>query len=116
MLSTLCSERGDVMKKCIRITVSGVRDPDAFTERVKHDVNTNGVEGVVDIIVPDMVELVAYGPKEQVDLFVNEVEGVVITYNIKKRDHASFAVEPYFKEEDYRGVVRFLKKSAHGAH
>lgn len=112
----MCVDEGDVMKKCVRVVISSVRDPEAFIERVRKDVNTDGVEGVVDVSMPDTIELVAHGPKELVDTFVNDVEGAVITYNIKKRDHASFSVEPYFKDEDYRGVVRFLKKGAHGAH
>ena len=104
------------MKKCVRITIFNIRDPDTFIDRVKHDIQTGGIEGVVEVVVPDMIELSVYGPKELVDDFVNEVEGVLITYNVKRRDHATFAVEPFFKDEDYRGVVRFLKKGNHHAH
>jgi len=104
------------MKKCVRITISNIRDPDTFIDRVKQDIQTSGIEGVVEIVVSDMVELSVYGPKELVDAFVNEVEGVLITYNVKKHDHAAFAVEPFFKDEDYRGVVRFLKKGNYHAH
>lgn len=103
------------MKKCIRITISSIREPNAFIECVRRDVDTSGLEGVVEVVVPDTIELITYGPKEQVDDFVNEVEGALITYNIKHRDHAGFAVEPHFKNEDYRGVVRFLKRGSHSA-
>ncbi|MCL5436768.1 MAG: hypothetical protein M1549_02750 [Candidatus Dependentiae bacterium] len=104
------------MKKCVRITVSNIRDPDGFIDRVKRDVKIDGVEGVVEVVVPDMVELALYGLKEAVDDFVNELEGVLIRYNVKGRDHATFIVEPFFKDEDYRGVIRFLKRGNHATH
>lgn len=98
------------MKKCVRITVSSIRDPDTFLACLKKDAEMGGVEGVVEVIVPDTVEITIYGTKDGVDEFVNMVDGCLIKHNLSKRDHASLALEPHFKEEDYRGVVRFIKK------
>lgn len=99
------------MKKCVRITVSSIRDPDTFLTCLKKDVDVSGVEGVVEVIVPDTIEIIIYGTKDGVDEFVNMVDGCLIKHNLNKRDHASFGVEPFLKDEDYRGVVRFVKKS-----
>lgn len=110
-----CNTKGDRMKKCVRITVFNIRDPDHFLESLKKNVDMGGIEGVVEIVMPDVIELSIYGAKEMVDSFINELEGVLITHNIKRRDHATFSVEPFLKEEDYRGVVRFLKKGSHSA-
>ena len=98
------------MKKCVKIILSDVRDPQALYDALRNGTSMNDIEGVVEVVTPDIIEITVSGIKDVVDKFVNEVEDVIIAYNLHFTQHIKFIVEPFYKNEDYRGVVRFLRK------
>lgn len=100
------------MKKCVKVLVMPVRNPDEWVARIKKEVNLEGLEGVVGVVQPDTIDITLFGDKDRVDEGVNVVEELVIRYNLAHKDMAHFSVEPFLKSEDFRGVVRFVKKSA----
>ena len=98
------------MKKCVKITLTGVRHPQALYDRLKKETHTSELEGVVELPESDTIDIVVFGLKDPVDFFVNEIDGIVLAYNFEKGERVQFAVEPFYKTEDYRGVIRFVKK------
>lgn len=98
------------MKKCVKITLTGVRHPQVLYDRLKKNTHTSDLEGVVEHPEADIIDIVVFGFKDTVDLFINDVDGIVLAYNFEKGEHVQFAVEPFYKTEDYRGVIRFVKK------
>ncbi|HBL98493.1 TPA: hypothetical protein DDZ86_02520 [Candidatus Dependentiae bacterium] len=100
------------MKKCVKITLSDVRDANALYDLLKADTSMNDIEGVIETIMPDIVEITVYGSKDAVDRFVNEVDGAILTFNLNTAQRIKFMVEPFLKNEDYRGIMRFLRKTS----
>ncbi len=100
------------MKKCVKITLSDVLEPHALYDALKKGASMDEIEGVIEAVNPDIVEIIVSGAKDAVDKFVNEVDGVIITYNLNSSHHVKFMVEPFFKNEDFRGIVRFLRKGS----
>lgn len=98
------------MNKCVKVLLSEVGDLGALATAIKKSVAFAGVEGLVEEAIPDTLEIVLYGPKESVDVAVVELEVFVAKKGAKQKKRIGFAVEPFVKNEDYRGVVRFIKK------
>ena len=100
------------MRKCVKMIVTDYHDVDVFYKALKKRANVGAVEGVAEPLSDEELQIVVYGPKESVDEFVGAVEDTVITIAEEGDDQASeLMVEPFIKEEDYRGVFRFIKKS-----
>lgn len=99
------------MRKCIKMIVTDYHDIDAFYKAVKKYADFAQVEGVAEPLSEEELQIVVYGPKESVDDFVCAVEDAVITVAEESSQGSGLMVEPFIKEEDYRGVFRFIKKT-----
>lgn len=102
------------MQKCVKITISGVSDLDLFYQDCKKMLKVDGVEGVVQPADDQDVLIIVHGPKERVDEFVIAADEVTIKYAEKHEQDINFFVEPFFKEENYRGLFRFIKGEVAG--
>lgn len=98
------------VNKCVKVLLNKVSDLAILTGAIKKSVLFEGVEGLVEEVIPDTLEIVLYGPKELVDSAVIELELFVAKKSVQQKKQIGFAVEPFAKKEDYRGVVRFIKK------
>ena len=99
------------MRKCVKVFLIGVRDPDALVTFIKRTVKFAELEGLVETVVPDALEIVLYGLKDAVDAVVASLELAAAKKGVSQKQQISFSVEPHVKDEDYRGVVRFIKKA-----
>jgi hypothetical protein len=98
------------MKKCVKVVLSGVCDAEGLCATLRQAVETEALEGVVEQTDHDVIELIVHGTKDRVDEYVGGVEYVALSFGSKHKCPISFAVEPFYKDEDYRGVLRFLKR------
>ena len=99
------------MLKCIKIILTEVgSEVEWFYRALKKSIDFDDLEGLVAPAENGGVRLVINGPKELVDSFVDVVDEIVLKHNIKKKTNIGLFVEPFFKDEDYRGLFRFIKK------
>lgn len=99
------------MRKCVKMVVTDYQDIETFYKTLKKHVNVNAVEGLAEPISDEELQIIVYGPKDEVDDFVCAVEDAVSVVVGESNHGSSFMVEPFIKEEDYRGIFRFIKKS-----
>jgi len=87
--------------------ISDFGDVDSLYKMLKKKVNFNGVEGVAQVCDDQAheVELVLSGPKDAIDEVVDVIDEVAMKEDI------NVSVEPFLKEEDFRGVFRFIQKA-----
>lgn len=100
------------MKKCVKIILSGVCDAEGLYTTLQQTVDTGNLEGVVEQTDQDVIELIVNGSKDNVDDCVDAVELAAYAHGEQRKCRVYFAVEPFFKNEDYRGVVRYLRRGA----
>lgn len=98
------------MRKCIKIIITDFGDVDMLYSVLKKKLNFAGIEGIATSS-DDEVYMIVYGPKEEVNSFVEDLEIVLDKESSHRKTPIGVLVEPYFKEEDYRGVFRFIKMS-----
>jgi len=91
------------MKKCVRITFA-VSEPDKVLESIKKKARSLELEGIAYHDQADEYAAVVHGEKEQVEKFIDAVHAIII-----EAGSEDFYVEPYPKEEDFRGVFRVLQ-------
>ncbi len=102
------------MRKCVKVILGDFKDHfddlDSLYKILKKRLALSDLEGVVQ---PDdgEIHIVIYGPKERVDAAVDALEEFVIKESAGSKDMMSMTVEPFLKEEDYRGVFRFVQKA-----
>lgn len=99
------------MVKCVRVVLGNVSDIEEFYALLKKQVVADAVEGTATPTKDNGIDIVVHGNKEQVDAFVDAVEEIAVKQSLKKKQEISFFVEPHLKEEDYRGLFRFIKKT-----
>lgn len=99
------------MRKCVKITLTDFGDIDTLYSLLKKKMSFDDLEGYAHAPSEDEVNIVLYGPKEEVDNFVGALEEIVLKANAHTDDAIGFFVEPFIKDEDYRGVFRFIKKA-----
>ena len=93
------------MNKCLKISFSAADLPDDFLRVfIQKQAKSFDIEGVAQIVFTDgRVKIVACGPKEDVDAFVDALhKGSTKTYL------DDIEIEPFLKDKDYRGVFRVL--------
>lgn len=90
------------MKKCVRITFEV--ENGKILESIKKKARSLDVEGIAYRSASDEYETIVHGEKEQVEKFIDAVHAAII-----EAGSEDFYVEPYLKEEDYRGVFRVLQ-------
>lgn len=71
---------------------------------VKKTARQYHIEGLVQMIGPDQIKIIACGPKEKVDSFVDEMHK-----EMSRRKIVNVEVEPFLKDKDYRGVFRVIE-------
>ena len=99
------------MRKCVKMIVTDYHDIEAFYKAIKKFANVNTVEGVAEPLSDEELQIIVYGPKNEVDDFVCAVEDAVSVVAENSDQGSGFMVEPFIKDEDYRGIFRFIKKS-----
>ena len=93
------------MNKCLKITFSAVNLPENFLRAfVQKKAQKLNIEGIAQLILSDgQVKIVACGPKEDVDAFVDDLhQGSAKTYL------EDIEIEPFLKDKDYRGIFRVI--------
>lgn len=99
------------MRKCVKITITEFGDLDALYTLLKKKLSFEGLEGHVEPVSDDEVHIVVYGTKKEVDFFVGAFEDVILAENENRKHEIIYFFEPFLKDEDYRGVFRFIKKA-----
>lgn len=98
------------MRKCVKVILKEVDCVDAMYDILKSKVPMGNFEGVAEEFDSGTIGLFVYGDKELVDQFVDAIGEIVVNKQIFHKNNISFIVEPFFRQEDYRGVFRFIKK------
>jgi len=91
------------MKKCVRITFA-VSDGSRVLESIKKKARSLELEGIAYHEQDDEFGIIVNGEKEIVEKFIDAVHAIII-----EAGSEDFHVEPYSKQEDYRGVFRVLQ-------
>lgn len=99
------------MRKCVKIIITDFGDLDAFYKLLKKKAPLDNLEGYAEPVFEEELHIVVYGHKEEVDDFVGSVEEIVLKENADAGHEIGFSVEPFIKDEDYRGIFRFIKKA-----
>jgi hypothetical protein len=86
--------------------MSDFGDVDSLYKVLKKKVDFKEVEGVAQVCddQEQEVELVLYGPKDSIDEVVDAIDEVAM------KEEITVSVEPFLKEEDFRGVFRFIQR------
>lgn len=99
------------MRKCVKITLTAFGDLDALYKLLKKKLSFDDLEGYAEPSVEEELHIVVYGPKEAVDTFVGTFEDAILAENENRKHEMIYFFEPFLKDEDYRGVFRFIKKA-----
>jgi hypothetical protein len=99
------------MRKCVKIILTDFGDLDVLYTLLKKKLSFDDLEGYAEPFSDEELHIVLYGPKKEVDNFVGSIEEIVLKANAHTKDEIGFFVEPFLKDEDYRGVFRFIKKA-----
>ena len=91
------------MIKCVRITCE-LKITKAFTASIQRQATRLDLEGLMHVIIPSNLKIVACGSKENIETFVDFLykEGAL-------KKPFSIEVEPFLKDKDYRGVFRIIE-------
>lgn len=102
------------MRKCVKIVLSDFEeyfdDLASLYKMLKKRLPFDNLEGVVQPQERE-VHMMICGPKEQVDAAVDALEEFVIQEGVSAKHMMGMSVEPFLKDEDYRGVFRFVQKA-----
>lgn len=102
------------MRKCVKVILfdfnTHFKDIDTLYQTIKKRIPFEGLEGVVQP-EEEEVHMVIYGLKERVDDAVDALEEFVITEGAQTQHMMGLSVEPFLKDEDYRGVFRFIQRA-----
>lgn len=99
------------MLKSVKVTISDLKDREKMYAAIKKGMealNTQGLEGTAESKRKNIIMKV-HGPKNVVDEFVNMVDDLVAELIVRYDEEVDMFVEPFFKDEEFRGVFRFLK-------
>jgi hypothetical protein len=99
------------MRKCVKITLTEFGDLDKLYALLKNKLSFDDLEGHIEPVSDDEVAIVVYGLKKVVDAFISSLEDVILAENEKRKHEIIYFFEPFLKEEDYRGLFRFIKKA-----
>ena len=92
------------MIKCVRILFNASINDDFLHTIIQKTAREHRLEGLVQMVGIDQIKIIACGPKEKVDAFVDEMHKEMI-----KREIINVEVEPFLKDKDYRGVFRVIE-------
>jgi hypothetical protein len=97
-----------VMKKSLRVCISGLESPKHFLDALKVRVNVRAAEGVAFVGGTDSVELDVVGDRDNVDDVLAAVETVIFFEKQHTKKPIAYSAQPFVVTEDYRGVLRFI--------
>ncbi|MBN2267253.1 MAG: hypothetical protein JW725_02830 [Candidatus Babeliaceae bacterium] len=100
------------MRKCVKIILTQIDSCERFVSRFKKNISLVAVEGIVEYCDVGCLEITLHGNLDEVNNLIGTIEEFVIRHNVDHSGEVLFAVEPCMKSEDYRGVVRFVKRQA----
>ena len=90
------------MKKCLKILFRG-EITDDLTKGIMKKARSMALEGDIQILDKDLIKIIAYGSKENIDKLVD------MLYNFGSFNESfSVEIEPYLKDKDYRGIFRIV--------
>ncbi|MCF7900183.1 acylphosphatase [Candidatus Babeliales bacterium] len=92
------------MNQCLRITFVVDVGSDILHSLVHKYAKKLSIEGMVQPVTNTMIKIMACGPKEKMDEFLDALHEAV---GLKKLH--DIQIEPFFKDRDYRGVFRVLE-------
>jgi len=97
--------RGEVMNKCLRITLWIQKIPKGFLkDAVQKHANTLKIEGTVQSMEEGVIKIVACGKKDTIDAFLDLLHKETLKVAVE-----DMQIEPFLKEKDYRGVFRVIE-------
>lgn len=87
------------MNQCVRITVVVNASMVLLRSLIQKNAQKLSIEGVGSILDHGTVKIIAYGPHNAIDEFIDAL------YSIKP---SLIEVEPFIKDRDYRGIFRMI--------
>ncbi len=92
------------MNQCLKISFLADKPKDFLDAIIKKNARELGIEGTVQALNEQAINIVACSSKEVLDEFLDilhkgSVDGVL----------QNMAIEPFLKNKDYRGVFRVLE-------
>lgn len=94
---------GDLMKQCIKITVTGHVQSVSYKEFIQKQAQKLHIEGTLQDYEDEDIVIIASGQAENLDELIDHVyKG---TSDIKIRD---VIIEPFINEKNFRGVFRVI--------
>jgi acylphosphatase len=92
------------MKKCVRIVFTQENGFALLDATIKDVARKLDLEGTAAQVHDNEYEIIVHGEKEKVDQFIDKAIEQFI-----QEDVDDYHVEPFLKEEDYRGVFRVVR-------
>lgn len=109
VLTDLFTMENVVMKKCIKVSLINVSDVEKVFNDLKNTFVRPHFEGVAYVRDENVIECIMHGKKEVVDEAVERIQDLLINYQLREKSDIDCLVEPHIKDEDYRGVFRFIQ-------
>lgn len=91
------------MNKCVRI-ICNIPEGDFLHDIVQKQARKLGIEGTAQQSGTDKIKIIACGPKEAVDNFVD-----IMHKELNKQKIDDIEIEPFLKDKDYRAVFRIIE-------
>ena len=92
------------MKKCLKITVSGKLQGEAYLSYAQQQAQTLGIEGTLQKNTDGNVIIHASGTAENLDQFID-----FLYKGTTKSQIADLIAEPYLNHKDFRGTFRVIE-------
>jgi acylphosphatase len=92
------------MKKCLKISFKSHVSDRRLRDSVQTVARKLGIEGTVQFVEPNEIVIIACGPKDDIDGFLD-----VVHQGFGANAPEDVHIEPFLKERDYRGIFRILE-------
>ena len=91
------------MFKCVKITCIA-QSSQKLSTNIQKQARQLQIEGILQIVDAHNIRIIASGPKEKIDLFIDAL------YKLGSAQKPfSLEVEPFLKDKDYRGIFRVIE-------
>lgn len=93
------------MSQCLRITFA-VDDTvkSVLAQTIQKEAKKLNIEGLVQIEDSDRLRIIACGFKDKIEVFLD-----LLYKQVALQACDDMAIEPFFKDKDYRGVFRIIE-------
>lgn len=93
------------MNRSVCITISITATPEVLKNLVQKSANALKLQGTAHAVDKDSIKVMAYGSGDAIEQFID------MLYEGYKDHHPDLIeVEPFTKDQDYRGVFRIIEK------